>query len=106
MCHTHYMRDYMSEKRKTVINHYSNGTNICSCCGESIQILLTIDHMNDNGAEQRKYEDLNSFKLVMWLIKNNFPPGFQVMCFSCNSGRYLNGGICPHKDPKYLNNLK
>jgi hypothetical protein len=38
----------------------------------------------------------NSF--YMWLIRRGFPVGFQVLCFNCNIGRSMNGGICPHKE--------
>lgn len=105
LCQTHYMQVYNLERRKLVIGHYSGGTMKCLCCGESIILLLTIDHENDNGSEQRQEGIGSGQDLVNWIIKNNFPLGFQVMCFSCNSGRYLNGGICPHKDPKYNNTL-
>lgn len=81
--------------RKTVINHYSNGMNVCICCGENNYKFLTIDHMNNNGT-QHKHEIGNT--IYNWLIKNNFPEGFQVLCMNCNWGRYQNGGICPHKE--------
>jgi len=31
-----------------------------------------------------------------------FPPGFRVLCFSCNYATWLCGGECPHKDEKAL----
>ena len=54
--------------------------------------------------------------IYIWLKNNNFPEGFQVLCFNCNCGKARNKGICPHSgktelipvkfcnmDPKDLN---
>jgi hypothetical protein len=83
-----------------VFNAY--GGPICFCCGETIVLLLSVDHINNDGAAHRR--ELYSRngrsggkKLYRWLKQNHFPPGFQVACFSCNMGRHLNGGVCPHK---------
>ena len=38
-----------------------------------------------------------SSKFYLWLKRNNFPPGYQVLCWNCNCGRSINNGICPHK---------
>ena len=32
-----------------------------------------------------------------WIKRNNYPDGFQVLCWNCNSGKGANGGICPHE---------
>ena len=82
------------KKKKLVFDHYGN---ICSCCGESIATFLTIDHMNGGGTKHRSKINNN---LYTWLVKNNFPTGFQTLCFNCNWGRHINGGVCPHKNPK------
>ena len=70
----------------------------CACCGETITAFLSIDHINGVTADQRKKEGLGT-GFYCWLKKNNYPPGFQVLCFNCNLGRAINGGICPHKSP-------
>lgn len=96
MCNSHYMIEYNLKRRKIVINHYSNGTNKCSCCGESIFEFLTIDHINNDGSEHRKEIGGGGHTLIDWIIKNNYPQGFNISCFNCNSGRAYNNGICPH----------
>jgi len=68
----------------------------CVCCGESIERFLTIDHANGDGAKHRK--TIPGAKICRWLIKNDFPEGFQVLCYNCNMGKQLNGGVCPHKE--------
>lgn len=90
-----FSRDYT---RAAVILKYSPG-GVCQCCGESDRRLLTIDHVNNDGAEHRK--TVSSAHLVGWLRKNNFPEGFQVLCFNCNMGKSANGGVCPHECPDF-----
>lgn len=67
----------------------------CACCGEEIVGFLTMDHINNDGASHRK--EVEGRLLYVWLIKNNFPKGFQVLCMNCNWGRSKHNGICPHK---------
>ena len=71
----------------------------CACCGETEPMFLSIDHVNDDGAEHRKLLGGNSagVKLYQWLKAKGYPEGFQVLCLNCNFGRYRNGGVCPHK---------
>lgn len=70
--------------------------------GEKSVELLTLDHINDDGNKHRREIRTNS--IYDYLIKNNFKTTykFQVACWNCNIGRYRNGGICPHKEPKCL----
>ena len=87
------------ERKRKVISHYGG---VCQCCGESNPIFLTIDHINNDGAEHRK--DImgrnSGAGTYQWLIKHDFPPGFQVLCWNCNLGKHINGGVCPHKELK------
>lgn len=70
------------------------GGPFCKCCNEATQIFLSIDHIDNNGGEHRKGDGKNLYR---WLRAHKYPPGFQVLCFNCNRGKYLNGGICPHQ---------
>jgi hypothetical protein len=85
---------YWQELRKKIIDFYSDHTNRCACCGESHFEFLTIDHINGGGAKHRR--EIKSGVIYGWLLKNNFPVGFRVLCCNCNSshGRY---GYCPHE---------
>ena len=74
-----------------VFNHYGMS---CNCCGESIFGFLTIDHVNGK-ASMNHDKSMKGKKLYIWLIKNNFPRGFQTLCWNCNSGK--SNGVCPHK---------
>ena len=91
-------KQYRNRCRLIVIERYSNGTNRCACCGETIIDFLTIDHINGGGRKHCREVTggFSSSKFYQWLEKQGFPDGFQVLCWNCNCGRAKNGGICPH----------
>ena len=85
--------------RQQVIFHYSKGLMCCSCCGESILQMLAIDHPNGGGNKHRKeIKKYGGDQFYRWLLKNNFPSGYKVLCANCNWGKYVNNNICPHKE--------
>lgn len=89
-------REYYYRIQEQCIAAY--GGNKCSCCGETEPLFLTLDHVDSDGSKHRKeIGTTGGQKLYRWLIKNNFPKGFQVLCSNCNHGRFRNGGVCPHK---------
>ena len=67
----------------------------CACCGEDMWEFLTIDHKNNDGSKHRAETGLEGMKMYLWLVKNNFPPEFQVLCWGCNLARHQYG-VCPH----------
>jgi hypothetical protein len=86
---------YVAQKTR-VISHYGGR---CNCCGEKELIFLTIDHINEDGAEHRRSltgtraGGSNSYRDI---IKNNFPNTYQVLCFNCNHAKHVLGE-CWHK---------
>lgn len=91
------MKEYRDRIKNAVFAAY--GGYICACCKETTQKFLTIDHVNNDGAKHRKEIGYRGgIGIYLWIYKNAFPPGFQVLCFNCNHGKQLNGGICPHKE--------
>ena len=84
---------YIKKLKLKVFAAYGNK---CACCGESEPLFLEIDHINNDGAQHRKTIPHHSF--YQWLKRNNFPSDFQILCCNCNRGKFLNGGICPHKN--------
>lgn len=70
----------------------------CCCCGETDPRLLTLDHVNNDGAEHRRSLGNRSRNLYRWARENGFPATLQVACWNCNTGRHLNNGTCPHQD--------
>lgn len=87
-----YSKQYRERMRELVFNHYGRR---CVCCGEDNIKFLSIDHMDGNG---RKHRIKINNHIHVWLVKNNFPKEFQVLCYNCNCGKRMNNGICPHKD--------
>lgn len=82
--------------RDEVYNAY--GGYICKCCGETERLFLSIDHINNDGAEHRRREKLQTGEqLYRWLKRNGYPDGFQVLCMNCQWGKRNNGGVCPHQ---------
>jgi len=77
------------EKRTLVLNHYGGK---CACCGESNYEFLAVDHINGNGNKHRKTIGQH---IVRWIIENNYPEGFRILCHNCNQSLGLYG-YCPH----------
>ena len=89
---------YIRKRRKKVIEHYGGK---CACCGESQYEFMTIDHINNDGAEHRR-SVVGTRSICLWLIKHNFPPEFQILCWNCNAAKQFHG-ICPHHHQKTEN---
>ena len=77
-----------------VLRHYGA---VCVCCGESDERFLTLDHKNNDGAEQRRTHG-KGYTYYKRLITLGFPDDHRVMCYNCNMGRARNGGVCPHQE--------
>jgi len=80
----------------------------CRCCGEKSHIdFLAVDHIigrKEMDSEPKLIElgyssTLSGEALSRWIIQNNFPKGFQILCHNCNyaKGIIRNNNICPHK---------
>ena len=62
----------------------------CCHCGISDVDVLDIDHIHNNGAEQRR-DGLYGYNLYRLLKKNNWPKdNFQLLCKNCNWKKELN----------------
>lgn len=86
-------RERQFKIKMKVFNHYSNGKMECACCKEKYLEFLTIDHINGGGNKHRKI--VVGSHIYQWLVSNNFPKGYQILCMNCNwaKGHF---GICPH----------
>jgi len=65
----------------------------CSCCKEKEIKFLSFDHIKGGGLKHAREIKTS---LMLWLRRNNYPKGFQILCHNCNfaKGHY---GKCPHK---------
>ena len=112
--------DYKTDKhvayvtnRLNILLHYSkyiSNSNIpcCNCCGENSHVdFLTIDHIagkNQMDSEPELIKLGYSSKLkgkgmINWIIGNNYPKGFQILCHNCNVAKGLigNDNTCTHE---------
>lgn len=80
--------------KREVLSHYSGAR--CACCGETGLAFLTVDHVLGNGAEHRRELGVAGFKFYIWLKKQGFPPGYQVLCMGCNWAKRRQQ-CCPHQ---------
>lgn len=98
---TAYTAKKRASNRDAVFQAY--GGYVCCCCGEDEPMFMTIDHIDNDGAEHRRELGTKIGRggsgFFDWLRRNNFPPGFQVLCRNCNWGKHANGGVCPHQKP-------
>ena len=69
---------------------------VCSCCNENEIDFLSIDHIDGRKYLKNEEKKLVGPRLYRFLIKNNFPSGYQVLCYNCNSAK-SDRGFCPHK---------
>jgi hypothetical protein len=86
---------YRQRARTEALSHYSNGDIKCACCAERESVFLALDHVNNDGYELRKLDKTHS-QLAVWLRKNGWPGGYQVLCHNCNMAKSING-VCPHE---------
>lgn len=79
------------------MNRYGSS---CYCCGETEPAFLCIDHVNGGGNQHKRetfgHSKVGGYALYRWLIRNDFPEGFQFLCFNCNCAKQYNPGGCPH----------
>lgn len=74
----------------------------CACCGESTPEFLSLDHINGNGAEERK-KGKSGMMILSALRRAGWPEEskneYRLLCFNCNFsiGHY---GFCPHHPEK------
>ena len=94
--HMRNVKIYNKKIRDIVLDWYGHK---CYCCGETESNFLTIDHTDGGGRKHRKEIKMSIYQ---WLVKNNFPTGFQLMCYNCNCAKGFYG-VCPHT---YSNNIK
>ena len=102
------------ERRLKILETYSKRLSnsvipCCKCCEKNSHVdFLAIDHIAgkkemDSEPELVKLgysSKLTSGSLERWIIANNFPPYFQILCHNCNTAKGLkdNNNQCPHEE--------
>ena len=93
-----YRKGKRLRNKQDVVQHYGGR---CACCGEVRISMLTIDHINNDGARQRtelfgKRTGGGSMGFYNWIRRNGYPPSLQVLCGSCQLSKAILG-VCEHK---------
>lgn len=96
--------------RLKVLNHYSNHNLKCKNCNEIHIEFLEIDHINGGGKKHKKSLHLYGNALYRWLVKNNYPDGYQVLCSNCNWKKRKSSMVgitgSDHQKSRYKRSLK
>lgn len=89
MCQHHL--DQTKQQRENlkleVMNAY--GGPICVGCGEENIDFLEIDHIEGGGRQHTLAIGGGGHGLRGWLKANNFPPGFRILCRTCNNKAHV-----------------
>lgn len=78
------------EYKTIVFNHYGNA---CNHCGFDDIRALQIDHIHNNGAEERKAlggQQVSGWRFYKHLIDMGLPIGYQTLCANCNNIKQWN----------------
>lgn len=88
-------RQWSREYKAMVVAHYGGK---CVCCGDDHFKFMTIEHLNNDGAEQRRTKHpKQGYLWWKWIVDNGYPDDLTVMCFNCNHAKGVYGR-CPHED--------
>lgn len=80
---------YRRELKQKVLERYGMA---CVFCGYEDIRALQIDHIHDNGAEERKAlggQNVSGWRFYQYLVANGLPDGYQTLCANCNMIKQL-----------------
>lgn len=98
-------RKLMQKIKLEVLTHYGGNPPKCACCGESHIEFLVLDHIRAEGTKHRRKLGYGGSNFYRWLIKNNFPDGYQVLCANCNTAKWnYKEKFCPVHHPELYEN--
>jgi len=78
--------------RKAVMAAYGGQ---CACCGEREIAFLTLDHVYNDGRQDRR-QGIFGMMLYQKALEE-FSDRYQVLCRNCNFAKW-SYGVCPHRN--------
>ncbi len=79
-------REERMRLKRDVFSHYGSG--VCAVCGFSDIRALQLDHVNHDGADQRRLvgrvRTAAGTTFYRWLRRTGYPSGYQILCANCN----------------------
>jgi len=86
-------KQYRQRMKVEVLSHYSLGDYpVCAKCGIADIDILCLDHINGDGAKQRRKNPTLGSGIYLYVKKSGFPKGLQVLCFNCNMKKRITEG--------------
>jgi len=93
------MKEHATRLKTEVFAHYSGGVPHCNCplCPEKTNDvdMLSIEHIGGGGNKHRNDigmgKDRAGYRFYVWLKKNDFPAGYEILCHTCNNTRGIRG---------------
>ena len=84
--HRRRLRDYHWTLKKEALARYGNGEPRCVSCGFYNIDALCLDHINNDGAAQRRLSPKTHIGVELYrtLRRAGYPQGFQTLCANCN----------------------
>lgn len=80
-CKSNIDRQHQLNLREQAFDAY--GGPYCVNCGETFKEVLAIDHIHDDGSQDRKARGRGG-TFIASLKREGWPEGFQILCLSCN----------------------
>lgn len=78
---------YRQKMKDLCFEHY--GGYVCAHCSINDKDVLTLNHINDDGAKMKRiilqYPQVRGYTLYRWLVVHDFPPKhkLQILCANC-----------------------
>ena len=69
-----------------ILDHYSDS---CVACGEDDEVVLTVDHINEDGSSRRRTGEKKGVAFYRWIEDNDYPDDLQILCRNCNWRKHL-----------------
>lgn len=77
----------------------------CECCGSTLKMFLTLQHVLGEGKKDRLSKGANSGGHVFYarLKRLGYPKneGYVIQCYNCNCGAQRNDGVCPYRGTEH-----